>query len=437
MVDDPHNNAISPHIRALSLYIENAVQRLQNAPADGAGTDQGNLIFFGNWQDPYPRLLVTDPVLEPVDKIVWQIIRIHITQPGSVAAFPSYEALCKGANVRSNHTVSRALAILRATRWLSLCARVRDTQGRYLGNVYALHDEPVTLGDAMFLDSDYMAFLDNSIDHSHSRVRKVIASVLETIQDSINTGQDIISDRIQTRSYVRRLEVLNQSGEMQHLPLDLSGPTHFYAVSTSHIERLNLPDPQVQNTHTDEFQNSDHVQTMHMAGKDDPTRVQNPHSDVHSSSNYINTTTTCSTPPESKSGPQADLYFPPNISPNEKNLALMYLKSIDTALRQDVLDEWHGRMRSSINKGRPIENPIGYLAVLCQRIKTHEFNLTIGLRIREVRQREQRQAEEARNRDRQFTDTLRHQAIDDDSRIGKRLKQIQDRAINREKERDE
>lgn len=198
-------------------------------------------------------MLVTDPVLEPVDKIVWQIIRVHITQPGSVTAFPSYEALCKGANVRSNHTVSRALAILRATRWLSLCARVRDTQGRYLGNVYALHDEPVTLGDAMFLDSDYMAFLDNSIDHSHPRVRKVIASVLETIQDSINTGQDIISDRIQTRSHVRRLEVLNQSGELQHLPFDLSGPTHFYAVSTSHIERLNLHDHQVQNTHTDEL----------------------------------------------------------------------------------------------------------------------------------------------------------------------------------------
>lgn len=121
----------------------------------------------------------------------------------------------------------------------------------------------------MFLDSDYMAFLDNSIDHSHPRVRKVIASVLETIQDSINTGQDIISDRIQTRSHVRRLEVLNQSGELQHLPFDLSGPTHFYAVSTSHIERLNLHDHQVQNTHTDELQDSDHVQTMHMAGKDD------------------------------------------------------------------------------------------------------------------------------------------------------------------------
>jgi hypothetical protein len=67
----------------------------------------------------------------------------------------------------------------------------------------------------------------------------------------------------------------------------------------------------------------------------------------------------------------------------------MYLNSIDDSLAQDVLDEWHGRLNTATQRGTPIENPIGYLAVLCQRAKSGEFQLTIGLRIREAREREQ------------------------------------------------
>lgn len=68
---------------------------------------------------------------------------------------------------------------------------------------------------------------------------------------------------------------------------------------------------------------------------------------------------------------------------------MMYLKAINDSLQQDVLDEWHGRLNTGTKRGTPIENPIGYLAVLCQRAKTGEFQLTIGLRIREAREREQ------------------------------------------------
>lgn len=415
--------SISPQAKALSLYIRNAVEHLQtssSADTTKDQRDQGSLIYLGNWQDPYPRLLVTDPVLEPVDKLVWQIIRLHISAPGAVTAFPNYETIRTFANIKSNHTVSRALAILRATRWLSLCARVRDAQGRYLGNIYVLHDEPVTLGDAVYLDTEYMTFLHTSKDHNHPRVKKIVENVVATIEEMIDDGLDVTGERIQTWSYERRIGVVTQ-GQMEP-SLQLTERNEFYAISDSRIHALadneRLHHGQIMHTEGDD----DHVQISHMAETSESTpvqkthmenllenahvqilhtdeniaedQVQNSHSATCSSSNYINTTTTNTSNPRARE----ELHFPPRISANERKLAMMYLESIDENQRQDVLDEWHGRLLAANRGGTPIENPIGYLAGLCRRVKNSEFQITIGLRNRETREREkQRQEREKLN----------------------------------------
>lgn len=443
---------VSPQTQALSLYIQNAVQRLRSgsspSPDRREDEQQSSLIFFGNWQDPYPRLLVTDPILEPVDKVVWQIIRTHITTPGAVTAFPSYSAIRSGANVKSNHTVSRAIIILRATRWLSLCERVRDTQGRFLGNIYALHDEPVTLGDAMYLDSDYIEFLRNSLDHKHLRVSRVAHSVLATIQDMIDAGKDATGERVQTHAYERRMGLLTH--ECKDRPaLQLSAHNHFYAMSDPQIAVLNeqhadagpsLPSsqlddeaeyPHVQKTHMDKNAEKHHVHNLHLDENIAIPPRQNTHKVVRSSSNNINTTTTNKhTKVDSK--PQArsseSLHFPPRISTNERNLAVMYLNSIDESQQQDVLDEWHGRLNTASKRGSPIDNPIGYLAVLCQRAKTGDFHLTIGLRIREAREREQdhqrRMMELEKRNDEKTRAMLQKHSGSDANRMTQRLEEI-------------
>lgn len=440
--------SVSPQTQALSLYIQNAVQRLRNSSSQSSDRhdddQQSSLIFFGNWQDPYPRLLVTDPILEPVDKVVWQIIRTHISTPGSVTAFPSYSAIRTGANVKSNHTVSRAITILRATRWLSLCERVRDTQGRFLGNIYALHDEPVTLGDAMYLDSDYIGFLRNSQNHKHRRVCHVAHSVLATIQDLIDAGKDATGERVQTWTYERRIGLLAQ--ERKDAPaLQLSEHNHFYALSDAHIAALGeqTPDPgdSLQNSHMDNETESPQVQKTHTVKNNENNRVhkvhldeniaippgQNTHTDV-CSSNKINTTTTNKHHSRACVKPSESLHFPPRISVNERNLAMMYLSSIDDSLRQDVLDEWHGRLNTASKRGSPIDNPIGYLAVLCQRAKTGQFHLTIGLRIRESREREQdhqrRMKELEKRNDEKALELLHKHSGSGASRITKQLEEI-------------
>lgn len=413
--------SISPQAKALSLYIQNAIEHLKNSSSISTSKDhqeQSSLIYLGNWQDPYPRLLVTDPVLEPVDKLTWQIIRLHISAPGAVTAFPNYQVIRTYANIKSNHTVARALAILRATRWLSLCARVRDQRGRYLGNIYVLHDEPITLGDAMYLDTEYMTFLNTSTEHNHKRVRKIVENVVATIEEMIDGGIDVIGDRIQTWSYERRIGVVAQE---QHEPaLQLTERTEFYAISDtrinaltqetqanqspeqilhtdndtdSHVQILHTvtegESAQVQNMHMDQSPENSHVQKMHTDKKTEIDPVQKLHTGTTccSSSNKITTTTkTGSNTPHAREA----LHFPPVISANERKLAMMYLNPIDEAQQQDVLDEWHGRLSAANRRSTPIENPIGYLASLCRRVKTGEFQITIGVRIRDTRERDKR-----------------------------------------------
>lgn len=50
----------------------------------------------------------------------------------------------------SRETVAKALTVLRLTRWLSLGRKVRnEISGQVQGNVYLLHDEPVTPAEAL------------------------------------------------------------------------------------------------------------------------------------------------------------------------------------------------------------------------------------------------------------------------------------------------
>ncbi len=111
--------------------------------------------------------VVRDADLQPVDKVVWIVLR----QSGARGRFPSHSKIARIANVSSKSTVSRALAILRIQRWLSLCAAVDPPSGAALVAVYALHDEPLPVADAVFLDPGYPAFLQVSRTHSHARVR--------------------------------------------------------------------------------------------------------------------------------------------------------------------------------------------------------------------------------------------------------------------------
>jgi hypothetical protein len=121
-------------------------------------------------------------------------------------AFPSYEYLMARCGIQSRSTLSRCLAILRITRWVTLCRKVRDAQGRNRGNIYALHEEPLALGGTVHLDPEYMGFLNDAArDHHHDRVRRVARAMVDSIRDQMADGEDVLDDSLMTQTD-RRLQ---------------------------------------------------------------------------------------------------------------------------------------------------------------------------------------------------------------------------------------
>lgn len=102
----------------------------------------------------------------------------------------------------SHETVARALTLLRLTRWLSLVRRRRDPKtGRIQGNLYVLHDEPLSPFEAMQLDPDYLGLVSQALTHAAKAVQVV----------GMNTLREIAEDPLLSgRTLPTRLQVLAQ-----------------------------------------------------------------------------------------------------------------------------------------------------------------------------------------------------------------------------------
>jgi hypothetical protein len=135
---------------------------------------QSGLLFTGNIHDAFPRRLLLDTRLSALDKIAWMMIRLY-AQQNEGAVFPTYDELqlqlaSPGKGKASRETVSRVLLMLRLTGWLSLCRRVRDNKGRVRGNIYALHDEPLTAYDADELDPLWLDVVMKACQHKNNTI---------------------------------------------------------------------------------------------------------------------------------------------------------------------------------------------------------------------------------------------------------------------------
>ena len=368
---------ISPRAESLQAFIDQAVEKLRRTGARGEAAPDG-LLFFGSWNDSIPRLLIRDPILKPIEVRLWSVMRT-LVEPAGPAAMPDYDTLVAYCNVGSRSTVSHALLILRITRWISLCARVRDASGRYAGNVYALHDEPATLGDAMHLDAGYVAFLREMTGHRNVRVRRVAQSVLDTIEEAIEEGQDVTRD---TGLHVRVYQRLSFFGCVND-PVDGSGDAPL-AVSRSHRVALKQ---RAQKMDSDRVQKTDSVNPVKKVYSDNENlkkqslkdKVAKVYSVSCSSSSNKKTTTTKDASPT--------LIWPKRLSSGEQALVCGYFTGLDSALAQDVLDELQGRLQDG--SANPVRNPVAWLIASSKRAAAGEFQLTsLGLGVRRARARQ-------------------------------------------------
>ncbi|MCP4992985.1 MAG: helix-turn-helix domain-containing protein, partial [Gammaproteobacteria bacterium] len=269
-------SGVRPDTLALDALIKATMDRSgEDAGASSLSSSSNTLLFLGTRHTSFPTLVVQDPILEPVDKLVWMAIRIQSGETGSNRAFPSYAHIAKTANVSSTATISRAIAILRATRWLTLCARVRGVNGRFQGNAYVLHDEPLPLVDAIHLDSTYMQFLGESVNHRHARVKAVARGVLDTIDEDIEAGRNVCADEHPILRRVEATELVQKDMPRRFFAFSAKVMTDLRSYSPG--EDKNRPDHQGQNLNAGE----DRVQNLH------PQNFK-----TGSCSSYINITTT-------------------------------------------------------------------------------------------------------------------------------------------------
>lgn len=358
---------IKPETHALDALIQASVQQLlATGHRDGSTSD--GLLFLGNWHDAMPRLIFQDPILQPVDTRIWGVIKIAAagTRP---TAFPAYKQIAKTANVGSEATVARSMAILRATRWLSLCQRVRDAQGRYRGNIYALHDEPLPLLDTIYLDQEYMQFLEQAQNHGHPQVRKVATATMETLSEDLRTGHDVVA---RVNPMHRRLEAIGTLEGQE---------TRFFGFSSHQLQNLKSVSEDAP---------------LHYLRSEPLQKLKSP----PGSSSYINNKTTTTTTEvgnttraRAREGTSvAPLVLPSSFTANEQRAAMICLGDTPESARQDILDELAGRITATKRRGTPIDNPLGYLSGLCRAARKGEFLLTSpGLRIQEQREKQSRE----------------------------------------------
>ncbi|HRF04981.1 STY4528 family pathogenicity island replication protein, partial [Accumulibacter sp.] len=292
-----------------------------------------------------------------LERNAWQVFRLMLNDDG-VTAFPTYEQLrpwlasmpCAGQ--ASHETVARALTLLRLTRWLSLVRRRRDAKtGRILGNLYVLHDEPLTPFEAMQLDPDYLQLVSQALGHSAKAVQIVGLHTLKEIgEDPMLAGRTLPS----------RLQVLAERLASQGV-----GAHESYPQEDAAHESEEGP--------TSLLRNSDDPTSESEAGsKPAPdASLRNPKQARTVRSSRINEVRTTAQA-QAQARALGDLQWPKRfaeLKAEQQTGARVALQQVDAALRQAVLDEWAARCSS-----HGIRNPAGYLFGIIQRAIHGEFN---------------------------------------------------------------
>lgn len=179
------SNDISTEIQALRLHIQQTADQLADAPPDTNTTDTdglGALIYLGTHHDAVPRDLITDPVLLPEEIVTWMLMKIHVDNPLLATRIPSQDRLMERLKC-SRPIVSRNIQVLRALRWITLCAEVRAAGGQFRGAIYAQHDTPLSLSETLYLDPGYIDWLEQP-------VRGDVLKRLQIVKRSVLTHTD-------------------------------------------------------------------------------------------------------------------------------------------------------------------------------------------------------------------------------------------------------
>jgi len=377
---------ISDTIKTLSERIETEINRLSDDTQ--ASNLKDSLVFIGNWQDAIPRSIWVDSLLTAIDVRCWGIIRTQAVNGSAVML--SLNQLLKETLGYSNATISRVIFILRLSRWISLCSTLRTQNGKFRGNIYAIHDNPVSLEDAIYLDSHYIEFVKKQTSHKNHSVSGLAKSVWQGISDTVQQQKAFQPSAINQGVYTGLNQLVNQQGPKTNQLI------HVYNLNlakNSQVQKLNEA-----TKHQVQFLNVVNKKNEINKNQQDSIRVQKlnvaPICSSRCSSSSLNkkTSTTCVTdiPELAENEIQENLIYPKVFNANENKLAKMYLQKIEAESRQNFLDETAAQIKQHSKTSNPIRNPIGFLAWLCnEHGKGNTYLTSAYLKWQEQRERKE------------------------------------------------
>ncbi len=341
-------------------------------------------MHLGNEHISLPSLLIADPILEMVDKGIYCTIRL-LTPKGvtnSNMAYPSYDQICRIANVGSHATVARALAILRITRWLT-CKQVTSSKG-IVANVYITHDHPLDIIDMETLDDGYMAYVTSCLSHYHNRVSQVAQTILTQYENDLINGKDLSRPTHHLENIVDANAFINGNEEATYFGLGSEAIRHLRKTRYTKSSSLNIKElERIRSLKFKEHQKANISSKIKEPKKLTSSNIEEP--DKSSSLNIKEPSSSCSSL---------------NITTTTKNQAFYISVNTDEALKQLIKErfstlkpEQHyriGRLLMRINPedrepmifevsnrirfgNKAIPNPVGYIGRLCGLLKKGEY----------------------------------------------------------------
>ncbi len=393
----PH---ISDTIRILSGRIETEINRLsRDTLNDSKQTD--SLVFIGNWQDAIPRSIWVDALLSAIDVRCWGVIRTQAVSGSAVML--SLNNLLKDTLGYSNATVSRVIFILRLSRWISLCSTLRTETGKFRGNVYAVHDQPISLEDTLYLDSNYIEFVKKQTSHSNQAIRNLAQSVWQLISQVVQQENSFQTPLLNQGLY----EGLNQLVYKQESIAKRNHHViHVYNlnVDTKHqVQFLNVVNK--KNEINKNQQDSIQVQKLNVASICS-SRCSSSSLNKKEINNNTPTTNSAGISNLDKQEIKQNLIYPKVFNANENKLANMYLKKIEPDLQQNILDETAAIIKQRSKSSNPIRNSIGYLAWLCnEHAKGNTYLTSAYMKHQEQRNRKQAREKKIKQQQQEITAT--------------------------------
>ncbi|ASD11624.1 STY4528 family pathogenicity island replication protein [Pseudomonas aeruginosa] len=327
----------------------------QSAPSSAPATADG-FLFSGNRHDSVPRALLLDRRLTPLERNGWQVFRLMLADDG-ITAMPTYDQLAPWlaampCTARASHeTVARTLTLLRLTRWISLVRRRRDPRtGRIQGNLYVLHDEPLTPYEAIQLDTGYLELLSQSLTHASKSIQRVgLHTLQELAHDPMLSGQVLPS----------RLDILSQrlASQGRTMAADYPQPGDKPDSEDGSQDLLrNRPAPASE---SEAGVKSSQNGSLRIPKTDRTVRIKERNKEVRTVPRGLGM-----------------LRLPDRflaLKAEQQSGALAAMQAVDAELHQAMLDEWDARCATTT-----IRNPAGYLFGIIQKALRGEFRAWVG-----------------------------------------------------------